>query len=135
MKLIAREPTAEMSAVGGQYLGILGIGMLGDYELAARIWRFMWDAAPSDLSREADQVFSCGYMVKDDDGNYVLFADHDTEIARLRAEVDYLRELLREARDSVNEELNHAEINRRQESIDYSRDLLAKIDTAIVKEN
>lgn len=90
MKLIAREPTAEMSAVGGQYLGI---GMLGDYELA------------------------------------------DTEIARLRAEVDYLRELLREARDSVNEELNHAEINRRQESIDYSRDLLAKIDAAIVKEN
>lgn len=29
MKLIAREPTAEMSAVGGQYPGI---GMLGDYE-------------------------------------------------------------------------------------------------------
>ena len=28
-----------------------------------------------------------------------------------------------------------AEINRRQESIDYSRDLLAKIDAAIVKEN
>lgn len=33
MKLIAREPTAEMSAVGGQYPGI---GMLGDYESRRR---------------------------------------------------------------------------------------------------
>lgn len=53
---------------------------------------------------------------------YCAFLWHHGE----KTSVSYsgLRDLLREARDCVNEELNHAEISRaRQESIDYNRDL------------
>ena len=55
------------------------------------------------------------------------------EMAR---EVDSLRDLLREARDSVVSDLNHAEAAalQRPAELRFCRDLLAKIDAAIAKE-
>lgn len=41
-------------------------------------------------------------MERDARGDYVLYSDHEAEVARLRAEVEGLREVLKKAWEDVN---------------------------------
>lgn len=51
---------------------------------------------------------------KEDYGQYVLHSDHVTEVARLRAEVEGLRQVLKKAWEDVNWMTNEGTLLRRE---------------------